>query len=249
MQAAFPKLRHLELCCCDMLSSYEALVPLLVAHPCLLSLKASFHPRAAAGSAFAAAVPQTLMALGFISFDSPEVFAAVLEKAPLEHCWLSATATFSSEMAAVLLAKAHRLQTLCLPTSTPANQIFGVASSCPNLQLLCCMTSLFPQFETAASAAGFEPLEDSAVVMRRRGSRAQLTEAGSLWAPCSWARPTGAGANPMLGEAAEVAVPACRPGTPRRGSSVLAIEASTVARADAHALARAAARLAAARHA
>lgn len=248
MRGAFPSLRHIELSRCDMLSSYAAVVPFFEEHPCLLSFKATFHPRAVADIGFAASIPPALLALGFINFEGPEVLAAVLEKASLKHLWFSATGTFSAEMANVLLTSSRRLQTLCLPTSTPADHIFGIVKVCPDLQLLCCMRNMFPAFGDAAFAAGFEPLEDCAVVMRRRGSHAQLAENGSLWSPHSWTGPRHT--NRKLSTTMPLANAGLASGiaSGTQGRTQLAVEASTMARPDATALAREAARVAAARY-
>lgn len=183
--ASFPRLRHVELSCCDQISSYAAVIPIFQAHPELLSFRATFAPRAAAEADFASAAPRSLVALGFVSLGSPEVLAVLLARCPgLEHLWLAAAGlALPAEAAAnVLTASARRLRTLSLPSSTDDAATAAAAKACPALELLCRLRV----GRLGLAADDFEVLPGAGgVVHRRRGSTMALASNGALWAPYS----------------------------------------------------------------
>jgi len=186
LSTSFLSLQHLDFSGCDQISAYEEMLPVFRAHPGLISLRASFHPRATAGSNFARAAPTSLKALGFVRFDAPESLTILLERCPLEHLWLEATGPFPAPIASALSMSpaAARLQTLSLPAEALEKQCFEVSETCPQLSLLCRMRIGTPAFGTAELASLFEVLPDGqGVVLRRRGSKLELAQNGALWAP------------------------------------------------------------------
>mmetsp|Transcript_16296 Transcript_16296/g.26046 ORF Transcript_16296/g.26046 Transcript_16296/m.26046 type:complete len:398 (+) Transcript_16296:83-1276(+) len=234
---SLPRLRHLELTGCDQISTYQALIPIFQSHPSLLSLRASFSPRAEADLSFAASAPRTLEALGFVRFNSPGSMVSLLNRCPdLKHLWLSATGNFPAAMTAALEAAAPKLLTLSLPSEASEEICLQVARACPSVQLLCRMRIGSTAFGTGALAADFEALPSGqGVVVRRRGSKSDLTANGSLWAP-----PHSEDATPL---------PPVKPCEPRvtsaltpplrtaTGRAELAISASRLPRSDATSLA------------
>jgi len=178
-----PTLRHLELHACNQILSYAAMIPVFQAHQSLLSLRATFQPRAVAGVDFAAATPPSLMALGFINFESVEAITLLLQRCSLEHLWLSATGAFPPGMASAIHEGQH-LKTLALPSHLKEETCFTVVQGLPKLELLCRMRIGSPPFGSEELAADFEVLPGGQdVVLRRRGSLAELTSNGSLWSP------------------------------------------------------------------
>lgn len=180
-----PHLRHLELSGCDQISTYDAIVPVFREHPTLLSLRATFAPRAVAGHAFSSAAPRTLMALGFVNFADSDVLAELLARCKLQHLWLSASGSFTRTMTQVMSTEAQHLTTLSLPSTVSEEQCLAIANSRPTLELICRMRVGSPAFGSGVLAnAGFEVLPDSqGVVVRRIGSKAKLAPNHALWAP------------------------------------------------------------------
>jgi len=178
----FPSLRHLELSGCDLISNYEAVLPIFNKHTSLLSLRCSFKARASAGLSFAEAAPKCLKALGFVRFDSPEVLSTLLQRCALEHLWLSATSgAFTKAFARAICRspRAAHLSTLAFPSESSNERCLEVMRSCPRLSLVCRMRIAEP-----FDGEDFEPLPGSnGVVLRRRGSAAELAENSSLWTP------------------------------------------------------------------
>lgn len=194
LHVGFPQLRHLELNGCDQISSYSAMVPVFKEHPKLLSLRATFQPRAVAGVDFASAAPRTLVALGFVNFDSAETLAIMLERCMLEHLWFSATCTLPSGVLrgtgldrtdALLRNGLGRLRTLSLPATMPEDECAALLDAvCPKVEMLCRMRIGSPAFGTGALAANFELVPGGGgVVVRRCGTCAGLAVNGALWAP------------------------------------------------------------------
>jgi len=194
LHGTFPKLRHLELNGCDQISTYSAMVPVFEQHPTLLSLRASFQPRAVAGEDFALAVPRTLMALGFVNFESAETLAILLERCTLEHFWFSANSVFTNGvrlasgldcLKVVLRSGLQQVRTLALPSDMPEDVCAALVSAlCPKVELLCRMRIGSPAFGTGALAGKFEEVQEGGgVVVRRRGTSAGLASNGALWAP------------------------------------------------------------------
>jgi len=184
----FPQLRHLEVISCDMISSYDALLPIFREHPGLLSLRATFKPSAAASMAFVHAAPAGLKALGFVSFEAPEVAEALLKKCTeLKHLWFAPTSKFPNGMVQALDAGgSQRLLTLSLPSYLSDRACAEVAERCPRLQLLCRMRIGSPPFGSGPLEQDFELLPSGhGVVLRRRGSNAELAPNNALWAPHS----------------------------------------------------------------
>ncbi|CAK0911100.1 unnamed protein product, partial [Prorocentrum cordatum] len=180
------RLRHLELSACDHISSYDTLVPLFSEHPRLLSLRATFHPKAAAGAPFCEALPRTLAVLGFVRFERPEGVTTVFGRCSLEHLWLAATGRdwFSPRMAEALRASGGGLTTLSLPSEVSEELCAHIAEGCPRLEFLCRMRVGPVPFGAGALSSAFEPLDGSqGTVARRRGSTAELAHNGALWAP------------------------------------------------------------------
>lgn len=190
-RSSFPKLRHLALTGCDLISSYEAMIPVFEAHPQLLSLRATFHTRAVAGQEFAAAAPRSLTALGFVSFADAEALALLLERCRLEHLWFCAEGgpdgrgIFTPQMGAALAAGAPNLRTLSLPSRMTEEECHAAVRPLKKLELLCRMRVGSPQFGSGPLAEDFEIVPPTEVVVRRRGSAAGLAESGLLWAPYS----------------------------------------------------------------
>lgn len=186
LRTSFPRLRHLEITGCDQISTYEAVIPVFTEHPTLLSLRTTFKPRAAASLAFSMAAPRTLMALGFVSCEGPDVLAALLERCPLEHFWFSAHGSRWPYMEASMSLGVNRLRTLSLPSDLSEEDCLAIARACPQLELLCRMRIGSSPFGSGALAEGFEVLPSGqGVVLRKRGSDANLAANGSLWAPYS----------------------------------------------------------------
>jgi hypothetical protein len=182
----FPQLRHLELSGCDLISTYEAVLPILKSHPNLESLRASFQPRETAGVSFALAVPKTLKVLGFVRFDNASTLSLLLQRCALEHLWFSPTGQFPDSLATALRA-ASELLTLSVPTDASEEQCLKITSSCPKLSLLCRMRIGTPAFGTNQLNKDFELLPSGqGVVVRRRGSTAELAGNGALWSPHSF---------------------------------------------------------------
>eukprot|EP00931_Biecheleriopsis_adriatica_P108607 TRINITY_DN82944_c0_g1_i1.p1 TRINITY_DN82944_c0_g1~~TRINITY_DN82944_c0_g1_i1.p1 ORF type:complete len:396 (+),score=81.62 TRINITY_DN82944_c0_g1_i1:95-1282(+) len=182
----FPQLRHLELSGGDQISSYEAMIPVFRQHPSLLSLRATFSPKAEAGASFANAAPKSLMALGFVRFDSPESLTTLLDRCMLQHLWLASTSRLSASMARAFSDSpgAAELLTLALPSPTSEEQCQAVVRCCPKVSLLCRMRVGSEAFGSTALAQDWELLPaGQGVVLRRRGSLAELAENGSLWTP------------------------------------------------------------------
>jgi len=243
----FPRLQHLELSGCDQISSYDLMVPVFNEHPTLLSLRAAFHPRAAAGLSFTTATPPTLMALGFVNFDSPGSLATLLERCNLQHLWFSADGNVSAAMVGVLAAADHSISTLSLPSCMAELECLEVARACPKLELLCRMRVGHTGFGNLELASDFEALPaGQGVVLRRRGSSAELASNGSMWSPHPL---TDAESEVRLkyipAEALAAEVPPAVP--PRVRCSELAIVASRVSRRSASAVASQAAAAALAR--
>jgi len=170
------------------------MVPVFEQHPTLLSLRASFQPRAVAGADFSSAAPRTLVALGFVNFDSVETLAIMLERCSLEHFWFSANSEFANvaqrgdglgHLTAVLQKGLQKVRTLSLPSNMPEEVCAAwVTALCPNVELLCRMRIGSPPFGTAALATMFEPVPDcGGVVVRRSGTSVGLAANGALWAP------------------------------------------------------------------
>eukprot|EP00927_Polykrikos_kofoidii_P009223 TRINITY_DN13831_c0_g1_i1.p1 TRINITY_DN13831_c0_g1~~TRINITY_DN13831_c0_g1_i1.p1 ORF type:complete len:416 (+),score=38.43 TRINITY_DN13831_c0_g1_i1:118-1248(+) len=185
LQRQFPKLRHLEITGCDQISTYDSIIPVFQEHPCLLSFRATFQPRAKAGMSFAEAVPNTMMMLGFINFENHDVLISVLERCPLKHLWFASNGHFLPSMKnALRTACARRLETLTLPSMVKEDDCMEVATAFPDLQLLCRMrigTADSP-FGTGALSVAFEHVpEGQGVVVRPRGSTATLSANGGLW--------------------------------------------------------------------
>lgn len=186
LTSRFPQLQHLELSGCDQISTYEAMIPVLKEHPTLLSLRATFQPRAVAGRAFAAAVPSTLMCLGFVNFESSEVLISLLGRCQLRHLWVSANGSLTPGMAKALSAGTYKLVSLALPSDVTEDTCAEVAKGCLSLELLCRMRIGRPAFGSAALASEFETLPSGqGVVVRRKGSKMELAANGALWAPYS----------------------------------------------------------------
>jgi len=194
LRDAFPKLRHLELNGCDQISNYAALVPIFEEHPTLLSLRASFQPKAVAGTDFASAAPRTLTTLGFVNFDTAETVAILLERCSLEHLWFSANSDFAlvvrragglARLASAVQNSMEQVRTLALPSSLPEDLCAALVKTlCPKLELLCRMRIGSPAFGTGALADHFEEVAGAGgVVLRRRGTTAGLAVNGALWAP------------------------------------------------------------------
>lgn len=182
----FPQLRHIELSGCDHISSYEAMLPIFEKHSALLSLRATFEPRATAGIAFSQAVPRTLVSLGFINFETPEALTVLLDRCALEHLWLSAHGNFSHAYVNAMSTKSNAFKTLSLPSTVSEDSCLAVAKVCPDLELLCRMRIGNPAFGSDSLAENFEVLPESqGVVVRKRGSNAQLAVNGCMWAPYS----------------------------------------------------------------
>mmetsp|Transcript_77663 Transcript_77663/g.134579 ORF Transcript_77663/g.134579 Transcript_77663/m.134579 type:complete len:395 (-) Transcript_77663:239-1423(-) len=181
-----PTLRHLELHACDQISSYAAMIPVFQAHQSLLSLRATFQPRAVAGLDFSAAAPPSLMTLGFIHFESVEAITLLLQRCSLEHLWLSANGAFPLGMASAIHEGGQHLKTLALPSHLKEATCYTVVQGLPKLELFCRMRIGSPPFGSEELAADFEVLPGGQdVVLRRRGSLAELTSNGSLWSPYS----------------------------------------------------------------
>merc|ERR1711924_378125 len=194
LRGAFPKLRHLELNGCDLLSNYSALIPVFGEHQDLLSLRAIFQPKAIAGVDFASAVPRTLTMLGFVNFDSAETCAMLLERCSLEHLWFSANSVFTQVvqragglelLTSVVGNSLQQVRTLALPSSLPEDHCATLVTSlCPKLELLCRMRTGVPAFGTGKLAVDFEEVPGAGgVVLRRRGTSVGLAVNGALWAP------------------------------------------------------------------
>lgn len=116
-----------------------------------------------------------------------------------------------------------------------------IASACSNLELLCRMKIGTPAFGTGALAAGFDVLPaGQGVVVRKRGSTAELAANGSLWAPYSQSDQDLAGATGgNAGTSSTVASNGAAPPASTAGQEhwgLLAIAASRVPRHDAAAL-------------
>jgi len=198
LRGSFPSLRHLELSACDFLS-YANCTLIFAAHPAILSLRATFAPRATATPAFVAAAPLGLKALGFLNFgsDGDQLLASMLSRCPLEHLWLARTAGFSPAIATVLAAAPTPLKTLSLPETIGTlgargaslaedEAIVALARACPHLELLCCWGEglglvQLEEFECLPCASGLS----YRVILRRRGSMAVQAANGALWAPYS----------------------------------------------------------------
>lgn len=221
---SFPGLRHLELWNCDYLSHANC-IRIFAAHPDLLSLKATFSPKAKMTPAFVEAAPRGLMALAYVNFGTDgadphqpqpvrraepavdatqgppaaDVLAALLARCPLEHLWLARTAGFSPAISAALAAAPRPLRTISLPESTqpaqlrraddeaanPDEAIVTLVRACPHLELLCCWgegsgLSQLEDFERLPS-----PTWNGRIILRRRGSQAELHSNGTFWAPYS----------------------------------------------------------------
>lgn len=186
LKSRFPQLQHLELSGCDQISTYEAMIPVFKEHPTLLTLRATFQPRAAAGHGFAAAAPPSLMCLGFVNFESSEVLKSLLGRCHLQHLWFSANGSFTLGMATALSSGTCKLVTLALPSEVTEEKCAEVAKGCLKLELLCRMKIGRPTFGSAALASEFEILPSGqGVVVRRRGSHMELAANGALWAPYS----------------------------------------------------------------
>lgn len=192
LASSFPKLRHLELTGCEQISTYSIMVPVFEQHPTLLSLRAGFHPRAVAGTDFAQAAPRTLVALGFVNFDSIEPLAILLERCSLEHCWFAANSVFTNVvlrtgldgLKARLQSGLQQVRTLSLPSDMQEDVCANLVALCPQVQLVCRMRIASSEFGTGLLAAEFEPVpEGGGVVVRRHGSKANLAANGALWAP------------------------------------------------------------------
>lgn len=185
LQRQFPKLRHLELIACDQISSYDSMIPVFQEHPSLLSFRATFQPRAEAGMSFAAALPNTMMMLGFINFENHDVLASVLERCPLQHLWFACNGLFPGSMKnALMTAFPKRLVTVTLPYQVKEDICFEVATGLPDLQLLCRMRigKADAPFGTGALSEAYEHVpEGHGVVVRPRGSTATLSANGGLW--------------------------------------------------------------------
>jgi len=193
MSGQFPALRHLELSGCDHISTYEAVVPILKEHPTLLSLRATFHPRATLGQSFVEHAPPSLIALGFVNIDSAAVLTSLLAKCSIQHLWFAVThaaetatigGNVSAELFEALVAGGRGLKTLAVPPAVSERRCAKVAAACPQLELLCRMRIGSPAFGSQEMATDFELLPSGqGVVLRRRGSSADLAANGSLWAP------------------------------------------------------------------
>lgn len=179
--ARLQNLQHLELCGCDTISCYEVMIPVFRCHPQLLSLKASFAPKATATASFAEAVPSSIETLGFISFASTSVLSALLARCKkIRHLWLSSTGSHLPDLAKALAS--HALLTVSLPSATCDLYLAETARACVSVELLCRMRVS----QLDLSAEGFEVLEGSGgVVYRRHGSNRTIAPNGALWAPYS----------------------------------------------------------------
>lgn len=168
------------------------MIPLFKAHPTLLSLRASFKPKAVAGEDFVSAVPASLKTLGFINIDSVDNLAVLFERCALEHFWFEATSVFGGcvwragvlERLATMKSSFQHLRTLSFPSSMREEHCAALCALCPKVELICRMRLGSPEFGTQALQSHFEPVPDSGgVALRRRGTNAALTASGSLWAP------------------------------------------------------------------
>uniref|UniRef100_A0A7S4VJT6 F-box domain-containing protein n=1 Tax=Alexandrium monilatum TaxID=311494 RepID=A0A7S4VJT6_9DINO len=261
LTVGFPALRHIELAGCDMIGSYEAMIPFFLEHPNLVSFRATFQPRAVASLPFVAALPRTLMSLGFVNFDSQAALALLLQRCPLEHLWFSANGRLSAPVAAALAAGGGGLRTLALPTEVSEVRCADIVKVCTGVELLCRMRTTVPPFGAGALAGDFEELPGShGVVVRRRGSLAELAPNGSLWAPYAHSgdAPASGASSPGLTDsrkpeaAADLRIPcaaipsSATTGIPISCASSSRAAASAVARREAWALASHAAAAAAA---
>lgn len=170
------------------------MVPIFEQHPTLLSLRAGFHPRAVAGTDFVNSAPRTLVALGFVDFDSIELLAILLERCSLKHFWFAANSAFTNvvlrtgfdALKARLQSGLEQVRTLSLPSNMQEDICASVVGLCPKVELVCRMRVASPEFGTGLLAANFELVpEGGGVVVRRRGSKANLAANGALWAPYS----------------------------------------------------------------
>jgi len=195
LQSGFPKLRHLVLNGCEQISTYSALIPVFEQHPTLLSLRASFQPRAAAGADFASAAPRTLEALGFVKFENAETLAILLGRCSLEHLWFAESGIFATldgprtservdRLTPLVQSGLQHVRTLSLPSDMSEEDCAALVALCPKVELLCRMRIGLPAFGSGALAATFELVPDcGGVVVRRRGTSAELAVNGALWAP------------------------------------------------------------------
>jgi hypothetical protein len=187
LASGFPSLLHLELSDCDPISDYDMLLPVLWAHPQLQSLRCCFNPSRAAPMDIADALPQGLMALGYVSFETEDVLSALIQRcASLEHLWLSAGSlehrgTLTRGLARAL-SEATTLRTLCLPLYSPEDRVLALTSRMPKLELMGCLRR---HFGTKELAQDWEVLPDTGSILKRRGSSAKMACNGALWAPYS----------------------------------------------------------------
>jgi hypothetical protein len=87
-------------------------------------------------------------------------------------------------MSKVIATSGKDLQTLSLPSLASEEDCAATIRTIQKLQLLCRMRVARPPFGTGALANDFEILASGqGVVVRRRGSTADLAANGSLWAP------------------------------------------------------------------
>mmetsp|Transcript_10437 Transcript_10437/g.22988 ORF Transcript_10437/g.22988 Transcript_10437/m.22988 type:complete len:443 (-) Transcript_10437:76-1404(-) len=184
LHLGFSNLRHLEIIGCDCITYYDRLIPCLKSHPQLLSLRATFAPKAVAGLDFVEALPTTLMALGFVAFEGPEPLKALLQRCPLEHLWFAATARFGPGMVAALQAEGRQLRTLSVPSPVSEETVYSIVQPNERLELLCRMRVGVPAFGEGPLSEDYEVMPNSGgTALRRIGSNAQLAANSALWAP------------------------------------------------------------------
>lgn len=185
VSTSFPTLQHLELSGCDQISNYDRVLPIFYHHPSLISFRATFSPRAKAGLDFSMAVPLGLMVLGFVEFDSAESLRLLLQRCQIQHLWFAATAECNADMRIAIHESCTNVVTLALPSRLEEQAIAQIVQGYSRLELLC-RVGTNPALGTLELANDFEPLPDcNGIVVRRRGSSAQLACNGALWAPYS----------------------------------------------------------------